>query len=70
VQSHEHLRVFYQHQRLSIGEYYRYNHVKQDGGTFDAFTGATITPRAIVTATYQVLELLNKPCPFSKKPCN
>ncbi|SFV87587.1 Electron transport complex protein RnfG [hydrothermal vent metagenome] len=31
--------------------------VKRDGGSFDAFTGATITPRAIVTATYQLLEL-------------
>ncbi|BAS68289.1 electron transport complex subunit RsxG [Bathymodiolus septemdierum thioautotrophic gill symbiont] len=29
--------------------------VKRDGGRFDAFTGATITPRAIVTATYQLL---------------
>ncbi|QKQ24740.1 RnfABCDGE type electron transport complex subunit G [Candidatus Ruthia endofausta] len=43
--------------------------VKRDGGIFDGFTGATITPRAIITATYQVLELLNKPCSFSKKPC-
>ncbi|WXU00048.1 MAG: Ion-translocating oxidoreductase complex subunit G [Catillopecten margaritatus gill symbiont] len=31
--------------------------VKRDGGTFDAFTGATITPRAIVSATYQLLNL-------------
>lgn len=31
--------------------------VKRDGGAFDAFTGATITPRAIVTATYQILDL-------------
>ncbi len=31
--------------------------VKRDGGSFDAFTGATITPRAVVTATYQLLEL-------------
>ena len=30
--------------------------VRRDGGVFDAFTGATITPRAIVTATYQMLE--------------
>ena len=30
--------------------------VKRDGGAFDQFTGATITPRAIVSATYQVLE--------------
>ncbi len=33
--------------------------VRSDGGVFDAFTGATITPRAIVTATYQIL---HKPC--------
>jgi electron transport complex protein RnfG len=33
--------------------------VKRDGGVFDGFTGATITPRAIVTASYQVLELFN-----------
>ncbi|CAC9461083.1 Electron transport complex protein RnfG [uncultured Gammaproteobacteria bacterium] len=33
--------------------------VKRDGGTFDAFTGATITPRAVVNATYQVLVLFN-----------
>ncbi|CAC9446680.1 Electron transport complex protein RnfG [uncultured Gammaproteobacteria bacterium] len=44
--------------------------VKQDGGIFDAFTGATVTPRAIVTATYQVLELFSKPCLFNEKPCN
>lgn len=29
--------------------------VKRDGGQFDAFTGATITPRAIVNATYELL---------------
>lgn len=34
--------------------------VKRDGGVFEAFTGATITPRAIVTASYQVLELFSK----------
>ncbi|MDC0965754.1 electron transport complex subunit RsxG [Candidatus Thioglobus sp.] len=34
--------------------------VKRDGGLFEAFTGATITPRAIVSASYQVLELFNK----------
>ncbi|SMN11619.1 Electron transport complex protein RnfG [uncultured Candidatus Thioglobus sp.] len=36
--------------------------VKKDGGVFDAFTGATITPRAIVTATSDVLTLLSKTC--------
>lgn len=30
--------------------------VRQDGGDFDAFTGATITPRAIVRATRRALE--------------
>lgn len=34
--------------------------VKSDGGTFDSFTGATITPRAIVTASYQVLEYFSQ----------
>ena len=28
-------------------------HVKKDGGEFDQFTGATITPRAVVDAIYQ-----------------
>jgi electron transport complex protein RnfG len=30
--------------------------VKKDGGIFDAFTGATITPRSVVNATRRVLE--------------
>ena len=29
--------------------------VKPDGGEFDAFTGATITPRAVVKAIYKSL---------------
>ncbi|MBE0483495.1 MAG: electron transport complex subunit RsxG [Bacterioplanes sp.] len=29
--------------------------VKKDGGEFDQFTGATITPRAVVAAVYQAL---------------
>ncbi len=29
--------------------------VKKDGGSFDQFTGATITPRAVVNATYRAL---------------
>jgi len=29
--------------------------VKRDGGLFDQFTGATITPRAIVKAVYRTL---------------
>ena len=30
--------------------------VKKDGGQFDQFTGATITPRAVVAAVYRALE--------------
>ena len=30
--------------------------VKKDGGQFDAFTGATITPRAVVDAVYKSLQ--------------
>ncbi len=30
--------------------------VKKDGGAFDQFTGATITPRAVVHAVYRVLD--------------
>lgn len=31
-------------------------HVKRDGGDFDQFTGATITPRAVVNSVRRVLE--------------
>jgi electron transport complex protein RnfG len=31
--------------------------VKKDGGEFDAFTGATITPRAVVKAVKNLLLL-------------
>ena len=34
--------------------------VKRDGGMFDAFTGATITPRAVVAAVKRVLVLLEE----------
>lgn len=34
-------------------------HVKKDGGTFDSNTGATITPRAVVKATYRALKYYN-----------
>ena len=36
--------------------------VKRDGGSFDQFTGATITPRAVVIAIYQILQyfIVNK----------
>ena len=33
--------------------------VKRDGGAFDQFTGATITPRAIVNAVHAALEFFN-----------
>jgi electron transport complex protein RnfG len=29
--------------------------VKKDGGEFDEFTGATITPRAVVASVYNAL---------------
>lgn len=31
-------------------------HVKKDGGVFDQFTGATITPRAVVKAVHKCLQ--------------
>lgn len=34
--------------------------VKKDGGVFDQFTGATITPRAVVGAIHQVLSYVQK----------
>lgn len=34
--------------------------VKRDGGEFDQFTGATITPRAIVKAVYNTLRYYNE----------
>lgn len=34
--------------------------VKRDGGLFDQFTGATITPRAVVTAVYNTLQYFAK----------
>ncbi len=34
--------------------------VKKDGGSFDQLTGATITPRAIVTAVYQALKFFDE----------
>ena len=34
--------------------------VRKDGGMFDAFTGATITPRAVVKGVKNVLVLLNQ----------
>ncbi|MBX2808883.1 MAG: electron transport complex subunit RsxG [Cellvibrionaceae bacterium] len=34
--------------------------VKKDGGDFDQFTGATITPRAVVHQVYKVLEFVRK----------
>ena len=46
---------------LSLSNPHKYQwKVTRDGGVFDSFTGATITPRAIVTASYQVLELFTQ----------
>lgn len=44
--------------------------VKKDGGTFDQFTGATITPRAVVQQIRRTLEFVhqNKKILFGKKP--
>ena len=33
--------------------------VKKDGGVFDQFTGATVTPRAVILATRRALEYVN-----------
>ncbi|MCU7938441.1 MAG: electron transport complex subunit RsxG [gamma proteobacterium symbiont of Bathyaustriella thionipta] len=33
--------------------------VKKDGGSFDQFTGATITPRAVVNAVFKALDYFN-----------
>lgn len=41
-------------------EHPRYWRVKKDGGHFDQFTGATITPRAIVQAVKNALEFVQK----------
>ena len=35
-------------------------HVKKDGGEFDQFTGATITPRGVVKAVYSGLEFFRE----------
>jgi len=44
--------------------------VKRDGGEFDQFTGATITPRAVVKTVHATLEYFKKHKTqlFSKKP--
>ncbi len=35
-------------------------HVRKDGGVFDQFTGATITPRAVVRAVYRTLQYFDE----------
>ena len=42
--------------------------VKKDGGDFDAFTGATITPRAVVQAVKRTLQFFDKIKPTLLKP--
>ncbi|WP_246749430.1 FMN-binding protein, partial [Vibrio cholerae] len=34
--------------------------VRKDGGQFDQFTGATITPRAVVLAVKKAVEYVNQ----------
>lgn len=48
----------------------RFWKVKRDGGVFDQFTGATITPRAVVKAVHDALLYYenNSTALFSKKP--
>jgi len=45
-------------------------HVKKDGGVFDQFTGATITPRAVVKAVHNSLKYFarHRDGLFAKKP--
>lgn len=40
-------------------------HVKKDGGQFDQFTGATITPRAVVKAVYRGMQFNQRHFPTS-----
>lgn len=44
--------------------------VKKDGGKFDQFSGATITPRAVIKAVKKGLEIFNKHLPelLNKQP--
>ncbi len=42
--------------------------VKKDGGEFDQFTGATITPRAVVNQVRRVLQVFNDSQPLAKAP--
>lgn len=42
--------------------------VKKDGGVFDQFSGATITPRAVVTAVHKGLQLYQRQKPQLQAP--
>ncbi|MGB0361271.1 MAG: electron transport complex subunit RsxG [Endozoicomonas sp.] len=44
--------------------------VKKDGGEFDQFTGATITPRAVVAAVYRALKYFNANKKYLLNPKN
>ncbi|WP_263322265.1 electron transport complex subunit RsxG [Endozoicomonas sp. Mp262] len=44
--------------------------VKKDGGQFDQFTGATITPRAVVAAVYRTLKYFKANKDFLLSPDN
>ncbi len=42
--------------------------IRKEGGTFDQFTGATITPRAMVKGVHETLKLLNTQGETRKEP--
>lgn len=44
--------------------------VKKDGGQFDQFTGATITPRAVVAAVYNAAILIQQQPELASRPAN
>lgn len=44
--------------------------VKKDGGDFDQFTGATITPRAIVNAVYRTAQYVQRHPELAALPAN
>ena len=54
VERSDWIRKFEQHSLTSLTE--TQWQVKKDGGVFDHFTGATITPRAVTSAIYRALE--------------
>ena len=47
-------------------------HVRKDGGIFDAYAGATVTPRAVVKAVYKAKRFVeaNRQALFTRKTTN